>query len=80
VGGCQEIALLSTVRLKNDRPDDGLDAGEIGTVVEVFEHPERAYEVEFTDDEGRTTAQIALLPDEIELLSPADLGNLERAV
>lgn len=69
----QEIALLGAVRLKNSRPADGLSAGEIGTVVEVFDYPERAYEVEFVDDQGRTTAQVALLPGEIEALTPAEL-------
>ena len=64
----REIELFSTVRLKNDRPEEGLKAGEIGTVVDLFEYPCRAYEVEFVDDQGRTIAQFALLPDEIDLI------------
>lgn len=50
------------VRLTSDLPEEGLRAGDEGTIVEVYERPEPAYEVGFTDG---TTA--AVKP---ELLSP----------
>jgi hypothetical protein len=53
------------VELVTDLPDEGLAAGAVGTVVHVFDRPNRAYEVEFADDDGRTIAQIALTPDKV---------------
>ena len=54
------------VILSAERPQDGLQKGEVGTVVAVFQEPNEAYEVEFVDDQGITKAQVALTPDEIE--------------
>ena len=65
------VALLDVVRLTRDLPDVGLRRGERGTVVEVFDTPEEAYEVEFTDSQGRTTAQVALLPRDVEVVRPS---------
>lgn len=56
------MKLFDVVRLTSDLPEDGLRAGAEGTIVEVYEQPEAAYEVEFTD--GTT---VAVKP---ELLSP----------
>lgn len=50
--------LLSVVALMHDIPEAGLVRGQVGTVVEVL-GPE-AFEVEFSDDSGRTYASIAL--------------------
>lgn len=58
------------VRLTQPRPEHGLPAGAVGTVVHVFHMPHQAFEVEFCDAEGRTIAQLPLLPHEIE---PADI-------
>ena len=62
----EEPQLFDLVRLVVDLPAEGLTAGKVGTVVEVFEHPATAYEVEFADDDGRTVAELALLPTQIE--------------
>jgi hypothetical protein len=35
--------------------------GTVGTTVHVFETPNRAFEVEFTDDDGGTVAFVTLL-------------------
>ncbi len=53
------------VRLSNAIPEAGLEAGAVGAIVIVHE-PGRAYEVEFTDGEGRTVALLALLEEQIE--------------
>ncbi|GID31049.1 DUF4926 domain-containing protein [Paractinoplanes brasiliensis] len=65
------MGLYDTVRLLVDLPGEGLAAGAIGAVVHVFERPNLAYEVEFTDGEGRTIAQVALTPDQLQLVEPA---------
>lgn len=64
------VALLDVVRLTRDVPEEGLRRGDRGTVVEVFESPEEAYEVEFTDAHGRTTALVTLLPHDLEPTPP----------
>lgn len=60
------VELHDSVRLLIDLPGDGLTAGAIGAVVHVFQQPNLAYEVEFTDDNGRTIAQLPLTPDQVQ--------------
>jgi hypothetical protein len=47
------IELLDTVAVRDDIPDLGLTAGEVGAVVEVLGDGD-AFEVEFCDDSGQT--------------------------
>ncbi len=61
----REPQLLDVVALLSDRPEHGLVRGQVGTVVEILEG---AYEVEFSDEEGRTYAELALEPDDLLLL------------
>ncbi|AJJ01402.1 hypothetical protein BZ17_3143 [Yersinia pseudotuberculosis IP 32953] len=58
-------SLFDIVTLAHDIPDEGLCAGMQGAVVDVYSKPVTAYEVEFCDDEGRTIAQLALLPEQL---------------
>ena len=60
------IALLDVVALTVDRPEKGLIRGQVGTVVEVLSRG--AYEVEFSDDDGRTYAQAALPAEQLMVL------------
>jgi Domain of unknown function (DUF4926) len=53
-----DFELLSVVALMRDIPDTGLVRGQVGTVVEIFS-PD-AYEVEFSDDDGKTYASLSL--------------------
>ena len=48
------IKLLDVVALLDDKPAEGLVAGQVGTVVEV--HAPGVFEVEFLDRDGRTVA------------------------
>lgn len=59
---------LDLVALTVDLPEHGLGRGNIGTIVEVFDEPRRAYEVEFVDEDGYTIALVALGPGQIELV------------
>ena len=52
--------LLDVVALLADVPSQGLLRGQVGTVVELLDG---AYEVEFSDDEGKTYAELALMPE-----------------
>lgn len=58
--------LLDTVALTEDVPAHGLWRGQVGTVVETYESG--AVEVEFSDDEGRAYAMLALEPDQVLVL------------
>ena len=57
------IELLSVVALLKDLPEHGLVRGQVGTVVENW--APAVYEVEFSDDNGRTYAMVALKADQI---------------
>jgi hypothetical protein len=60
------IELLDVVALNHDRPLDHLVRGQVGTVVEIL--PSDRYEVEFSDDHGRTYAMLPLSADELIVL------------
>jgi len=60
------IHLLDVVALTTDLPESGLVRGQVGTVVEILGSD--AYEVEFSDDHGRTYAQIPLRADQLLVL------------
>ncbi len=50
--------ILDVVALTRDLPDHDLRRGQVGTVVEVL--APGIFEVEFSDDEGRADALVAL--------------------
>jgi len=60
------IQLLDTVALLDDLPERRLKRGEVGTIVEVLA-PD-VYEVEFSDDEGQTYAELALRGNQLVVL------------
>jgi len=60
------IRLLDVVALKADLPDNGLVRGQVGTVVELLALD--AYEVEFSDDEGRAYALLPLRERDLMIL------------
>ena len=61
-----KIRHLEAVALTEDLPQHGLVRGQVGTVVEAF--ADDAFEVEFSDDEGRTYASLALRPNQLMVL------------
>jgi hypothetical protein len=50
--------LLDVVALTADQPEYGLQRGQVGTVVEVL--AQDVFEVEFSDDQGRSYALLAV--------------------
>ncbi len=62
----ETVRLHDVVALLADVPDKNLRRGQVGTVVE--ELGRGAFEVEFSDDEGRTYATLALCPDQFIVL------------
>ena len=57
------ISLLDVVALTEPLPQNGLDAGQVGTIVELLGRD--TYEVEFSDDDGKTYSQLALKRNQI---------------
>jgi hypothetical protein len=53
-----DIHLLDVVALMEDLPEKGVRRGQVGTIVEVLRPG--VFEVEFSDDEGRSYAMLAL--------------------
>jgi hypothetical protein len=60
------IQLLDVVALTEDLPDRGLRRGQVGTVVEAL--APNVFEVEFSDNAGRTYAQLPLRAEQMMVL------------
>jgi len=61
------IKLLDVVALTVDLPEHSLWRGQVGTVVEILAHGD-AFEVEFSDSDGRTYVSLGLRSDQIMVL------------
>lgn len=61
------IKLLDVVALTVDLPDYNLWRGQVGTVVETLAN-NTAFEVEFSDRDGRMFESIGLRPEQIMVL------------
>jgi hypothetical protein len=75
-----EIESLDVVALLEDLPAHGLVRGQVGTVVELL--APGVFEVEFSDDEGRSYAMLALKVDLLMVLRHhpvRDLGHSPAA-
>lgn len=70
-----QFQLLDVVALKHDLPERGLTAGQVGTLVEPL--APNVFEVEFSDDNGQTYAQLPLHTDQLLKLyySPNETVN-----
>ncbi len=62
---------LESVVLKRDLPDDGLRAGDVGTVVETYD-PD-GLEVEFLAASGDTLAVLTLNTRDVRKATPRDV-------
>ena len=60
------VDILDVVALTEDLPERGFYSGQVGTVVEVLEPG--VFEVEFSDDEGRAYASVALKANQLLML------------
>lgn len=61
------IQLLEVIALTVDLPEVDLRRGQVGTVVDILDGG-RAFEVEFSDRNGRTYASLGLRPDQVMVL------------
>ena len=61
------IKLLDVVALTTDLPEENLWRGQVGTVVEILADG-AAFEVEFSDQQGRTYESLGLRPEQFMVL------------
>lgn len=61
-----DLQLLDVIALTEDLPTRGLRRGQVGTIVELLA-PD-VFEVEFSDNEGRTYALLALKAEQLMAL------------
>jgi Domain of unknown function (DUF4926) len=61
------INLLDVVALTADLPQENLWRGQVGTVVEILGEG-TAFDVEFSDRDGRTYESLGLRPEQIMVL------------
>jgi hypothetical protein len=61
------INLLDVVALTVDLPEYNLSQGQVGTIVEILASGQ-AFEVEFSDREGRTYESVGLRPNQLMVL------------
>jgi hypothetical protein len=62
----ENVKPFAVVALLEDKPERGLRRGQVGTIVEPL--APGVFEVEFSDNEGRTYASLALRSDQLMLL------------
>ena len=62
----ENIKPFAVVALLEDLPERGLRRGQVGTVVEPL--APGVFEVEFSDNQGRTYATLALRADQLIIL------------
>lgn len=60
------VDVLDVVALTEDLPERGLYRGQVGTVVEILEPG--VFEVEFSDEDGRAYASVALKAEQLLVL------------
>lgn len=65
--------LLDTVIAAVNLPDQGVLAGDLGTIVEIYTAPRPAYEIEFVSPDGTTRALLTLSPDQVRRLVARDV-------
>jgi len=68
----ESFHLLDVVALLDDLPNRRLIAGQVGTIVEIL--ADGVYEVEFSDNDGRTYAILSLRAEQIMALHYAPVA------
>lgn len=67
------------VVLLKDVPEEGLKAGDVGTIVHIYRHGE-ALEVEFMTLDGRTVAIVTLPVLHVRTVSSRDITHVRELI
>lgn len=68
----KKLQELDVVALLKDLPDHRLVAGQVGTVVEILS--EGVFEIDFSDDEGKSYAMLAVREEDLIVLHYAPVA------
>jgi hypothetical protein len=60
------IKQYDTVRLRHGLPEEGLPAGTLAAVLDVYDEPTPGYEIEVVGTDGRTIFLGSVDPDQVE--------------
>lgn len=71
------IELFKEAVLLVDLPENGLEKGDVGVVVEIYDN-HRGYEVEFMTKEGRTIAVETLMADQVRAIGNKDMWHVRE--
>jgi hypothetical protein len=66
------MRLFDVVRVRVDVPDQGVRAGDTGSIVLVHDGHPVTYEVEMVDKQGRATNVATLRAGDLELVTPSN--------
>lgn len=56
------------VKLLANLPEEGLGIGDVGAIIEVYDTPNEAFEVEFVNPDGTERATVVLTRDQFEVI------------
>lgn len=65
------------VVLTNPLPEHGLETGDVGTIVHIYEDS-KAYEVEFVTGSGETVAVVTLPPEAIRPVDTTEILHVRK--
>jgi len=71
------IKELDIIALTVDLPEEQLKAGDMGTVVHIYQG-QKAYEVEFMTLDGETVGVVHLLPSQARAIGHHEIANTRR--
>lgn len=63
----EDFKLFDVIALMIDLPEHNLRRGQVGTIVEILANG-KAFEVEFSDSNGRTFESIGIKPEQMMML------------
>jgi hypothetical protein len=75
----ETFLLLETVLAAVDIPEDGIVAGDVGTIVDIYTQRALAYEVEFNNADGSTRRLVTVAPDQIRRPTSLDVLTTRQA-
>ena len=70
--------LLESVVATVNIPEEGILAGDLGTIIDIYTQRAPAFSVEFGSAIGSPRALVTLAPDQIRHLTPADVLTIRQ--
>lgn len=71
------IELFKEAVLLVDLPENGLEKGDVGVVVDIYDN-HKGYEVEFMTKEGRTIAVETLMAEQVRAIGKKDMWHVRE--